>query len=231
MIGSLYVENTFLMSLTGGKEGVMRCHMSSETWEAVVKAVEELRVPLKPLLKELGVSKSSYYGKRSGSRYHLLAFEWLWVGIYAAIDVESRWAAYVEPYLWRSGASSVEFFMNASAEGEPEKLVTDKGSESISRDAEALSKVEGPESQGPPTSEYTRGQRTNRKVRLDDEARTVSMEGSEAPSGAKAESSGIHHSARNSCPHAWLDKKSNVVSGLRKGFTHAPSHPNRKMLL
>ena len=138
------------MSLTGGKEGVMRCHMSSETWEAVVKAVEELRVPLKPFLRELGVSKSSYYGKRSGSRYHLLAFEWLWVGIYAAIDVESRWAAYVKAYLWRSGASSVEFFMNASAEGEPEKLVTDKGSESISRDAEALLKVEGVEWQGPP---------------------------------------------------------------------------------
>ncbi len=40
--------------------------------------------------------------------------------------------------------------MNASAEGEPEKLVTDKGSESITGDAEALLKVEGVEWQGPP---------------------------------------------------------------------------------
>lgn len=40
--------------------------------------------------------------------------------------------------------------MNASAEGELEKLVTEKGSESISRDAEALFEVEGVEWQDPP---------------------------------------------------------------------------------
>ena len=54
------------------------------------------------------------------SRYHLLFYEWHWGLIYVAMDVKSRWAPYVEPYLWRSGASSVEFFMNAFGEGEPE---------------------------------------------------------------------------------------------------------------
>jgi transposase len=43
---------------------VKRRHLSKETWEAVIKAVEELEVPLKPLLQELGVSRSSYYRRR-----------------------------------------------------------------------------------------------------------------------------------------------------------------------
>lgn len=222
---------------------MMRRHLSSETWGAVIKAVEELRAPLKPLLEELGVSRSSYYRKRreylageiasrkAGSgrpktytvemygkrivetlrqlpptvghrrvwlklrgeglsrntvwrlmkemelllprqrgkcrrRYEALRAarcDEVWTAdttywpvngsgmwIYVAMDVKSRWTPYVEPYLWRSGASSVEFFMNAFGEGKPQKLVTDKGSEFISGDLQALLKVEGVEWQGLP---------------------------------------------------------------------------------
>ena len=64
------------------------------------------------------------------------------VGIYAAIDVESRWSPYVEPYIWRSGASSVEFFMNAFGEAELEKLVTETASEFDSGNLDALLKAE-----------------------------------------------------------------------------------------
>jgi transposase InsO family protein len=66
------------------------------------------------------------------------------------MDVKSRWAPYVEPYLLRSGTSSVEFFMNAFGEGKSEKLVTDKGSEFISGDLQAPLEVEGMEWQGLP---------------------------------------------------------------------------------
>ena len=72
------------------------------------------------------------------------------VWIYVAMDVKSRWTPYVEPYLWRSGASSVEFFMNAFGGGKPEKLVTDKGSEFISGHLQALLKVAGVDWQGLP---------------------------------------------------------------------------------
>ena len=43
------------------KRGVKRRHLDKDTREAVVKAVEEPKAPLKPLLKELGISRSSYY--------------------------------------------------------------------------------------------------------------------------------------------------------------------------
>lgn len=43
---------------------MMRRHLSSETWGVVIKAAEELRAPLRPLLEKLGVSRSSYYRKR-----------------------------------------------------------------------------------------------------------------------------------------------------------------------
>ena len=33
-----------------------RRHLGRESWEAVIKAVEELKAPLRPLLQELGVS-------------------------------------------------------------------------------------------------------------------------------------------------------------------------------
>ena len=66
------------------------------------------------------------------------------------MDVKSRWTPYVEPYLSRSGVSSVKFFMNAFGEGEPEKPVTDKGSEFIGGDLQALLKVQGVEWQGLP---------------------------------------------------------------------------------
>ena len=41
------------------------------------------------------------------------------------------------------------------------------------------------------TSEYTGGQRTNRKVKPDAETRMAFMEGASDPARAKAESSGI----------------------------------------
>jgi transposase len=43
---------------------VKRHHLGRESWEAVIKAVEELKAPLKPLLQELAISRSSYYRRR-----------------------------------------------------------------------------------------------------------------------------------------------------------------------
>ncbi len=63
MAGSLYVENTFLKSLTGGKREVEWRHLSSETWEAIVKAAEELKASLKPSLKELAVVEAQLLPK------------------------------------------------------------------------------------------------------------------------------------------------------------------------
>jgi len=65
------------------------------------------------------------------------------VWIYVTMDVKSRWTPYVGSYLSRSSASFVEFFMSAFGEGKPKKLVTDKGSEFISGDLQALLEVEG----------------------------------------------------------------------------------------
>ena len=41
----------------------MRRHLGSETWEAIVKAVEELKAPLKPSLKELAVVETQLLPK------------------------------------------------------------------------------------------------------------------------------------------------------------------------
>lgn len=199
-----------------------RRHLSVGSWEVVVTAVEELKAPLKPLLQELGVSRSSYYRRRqeyqmggirprrkgAGRRRRYTVEKWgerilkalqalpptaghrrVWVKlrgeglgrstvwrlmrqmglvlprergkakrryevlraelpgqvwtadttfwplngtgvwIYLAMDVKSRWAARVEPFLSRSAASSVEFFLDAFQRGKPGRLVTDKGSE------------------------------------------------------------------------------------------------------
>ena len=40
-----------------------RRHLSSETWEAIVKAVEEFKASLKPLLKELAVVETQLLPK------------------------------------------------------------------------------------------------------------------------------------------------------------------------
>lgn len=63
MVSSLYVENTFLKSLTGGKKEVEWRHLSSETWEAIVEAVKEFKASLKPLLKELVVVETQLLPK------------------------------------------------------------------------------------------------------------------------------------------------------------------------
>lgn len=72
------------------------------------------------------------------------------VWTYVAMDVKSRWASHVEPYLSQSGASSVEFFMNAFDGHKPEKLVRDKGSEFISGDFQGLLELQGVKWQGLP---------------------------------------------------------------------------------
>jgi len=43
---------------------VKRRHLDQDKWKAVIRDVEGLKAPLKPLLKELRVSRSSYYRKR-----------------------------------------------------------------------------------------------------------------------------------------------------------------------
>lgn len=101
------------------------------------------------LPKQRGKSKRRYEALRAArcdevwtadTTYWPLDGTGIW--IYLAMDFKSRWAVLAEPYFSRSGASSVEFFMDAFGARKPALLVTDKGSEFNCGELQALLETE-----------------------------------------------------------------------------------------
>lgn len=53
----------------------MRRHLSSETWEVVIRAIEELKTPLRPHRKELGIFSPRYSESKGSIRLEGLMAE------------------------------------------------------------------------------------------------------------------------------------------------------------